>query len=263
METKLFLDNINIAVPALLRIPDNNSRYPAVLLCHGTGSDKNEVGGMFESLAQMLEAAGIASIRMDFADCGERRGKGELQSFLGEVSDVECCYSYLASHPSVDHERIAILGFSQGGRVMAEFLGRHPNLRCAVSWSGTCHKGEGIYAGWFEEYYEQVCKNGSVGVPLAWREDIHFSVDWFDELKNTDPMSCLEQYKAPVLALSGDRDELVPCVHAQEIADAGRNPFSKACIIPGADHTFNILSGERNTCNLVLNQTLDWFRLYI
>lgn len=263
METKLYLENSAYVIPAVFNRPESGAKSPAVILCHGTGSDKDEVRGMFARLAELLEAEGIASIRMDFADCGERCGKGELLTFQGEVSDVECAYSFLLKQEDIDCGHIAILGFSQGARVMAEFLGKHPELSCAVSWSGTCHNGVGIYASVFDEFYDRATRNGFAAMPLTWRGDLHFSVDWFNELKNTSPVDSLRNYTAPVLAFSGVKDVIVPYTHANEIAAAGGNPESEVHIIPRADHTFNVFTGDDRDATFVLSKTVNWIKQHI
>ena len=88
--------------------------YPAVILCHGTASNKDEVGGLFKILARTLRENNIASIRFDFAGCGQSKAPEEELTFLGEVSDTEKVLEYLKSHPNI--KDIGILGFSQGSK---------------------------------------------------------------------------------------------------------------------------------------------------
>ena len=48
-----------------------HAHYPAVLLLHGTASQKDEVGNMYLRLAQKLGRLGYASLRIDFAGSGD------------------------------------------------------------------------------------------------------------------------------------------------------------------------------------------------
>lgn len=58
---------------------------PTVILCHGTGSQKNEVGNLFVELSRKLLNIGIASIRFDYAGCGDSKADQTKLSFCGEV----------------------------------------------------------------------------------------------------------------------------------------------------------------------------------
>jgi len=48
---------------------------PAVLLLHGFASSKDEVGNMYAREAKALAEKGIASLRIDFAGFGKKRGR--------------------------------------------------------------------------------------------------------------------------------------------------------------------------------------------
>ena len=63
----------------------------------------------------------------------------------------------------------------------------------------------------------------------------------------------------PVLAVAGAADEIVPCSHTKEIMAEGTNKQSKMLILPGADHIFNVLSGDKTMSEHVLDVTADWF----
>ena len=67
------------------------------------------------------------------------------------------------------------------------------------------------------------------------------------------------QNSGPVLAVAGAADEIVPCSHTKEIMAEGTNEQSKMLILPGADHIFNVLSGDKKMSEHVLDVTADWF----
>jgi|SRR5699024_4378416 len=269
MEKNISIKNQNYSyeISAVLNIPDsiNNSGFPAVILCHGTGSHKDEVGDMFVHLSKILAKKGIASIRFDFAGCGDSSAQQQDLTFYGEVSDTEKVYNYLCQHQSIKSNNIGILGFSQGARVMAEFLGNHSEeIKVAVSLSGACHNGEGVFQGWFKEYYDEINKKGYAKIPMLWRDDLILSKEWFDEIQESSPMDELSHYTGAILAVSGTEDVLVPYEHAQEIVNACRkSAVQKTQVIEDADHTFNILEEDKHYANDVVNDVTEWIEKYI
>jgi len=259
MEDKIEIKSELYDITAVFAYPYSDKKVPAVILCHGTGSCKDEVGGLFIILAEFLREKGIASIRFDFAGCGDSLAKKQDLTFYGEVDDVEKIYAYLRRNKRVDNNRIAILGFSQGARVMAEFLGRHPSkIKAAVSWSGACHNGEGVFAGWFQQYHKELEKNGFAEIPLGWREDLILSKKWFDDISISKPMKSLSMYEGAMLAVAGTDDVLVPYIHAKEIVNACKGKIRELRIINHADHTFNVLQTDKSIAYKVVKTTADW-----
>src|SRR5690554_1481305 len=133
MKNKITIKSDKYDIPAVISYPNRGNQFPAVILCHGTASNKDEVGNLFVKLADSLSEKGIASIRFDFAGCGDSHAKQEDLTFFGEVVDTEKVYSYCRQDEKIDAKKIGILGFSQGARVMAEFLGRYSSkIKVAV-----------------------------------------------------------------------------------------------------------------------------------
>lgn len=58
---------------------------------------------------------------------------------------------------------------------MAELLKDVSPIRFAISWSGACHNGIGVFKGWFNEYYKEALESGYAKIPLFWREDLLLS----------------------------------------------------------------------------------------
>ena len=124
MEKAILIKSDKYDIPAVVNIPDGE-KLPFVIMCHGTASDKNEVGNMYADLAAALAEKGIASIRMDFAGCGDSTDTGINQTFMAEVDDTVKAYEYMCENEQVDTAKAGIIGFSQGGRVMAQFMDTH------------------------------------------------------------------------------------------------------------------------------------------
>jgi len=252
------IKNEKYDIPAVITTPETEGTYPCVIMCHGTGSDKNEAGNMYLTLAGMLAERGIASVRFDFAGCGDSADSGINQTFMAEVDDTAKVYDYICGIETIDTERIGIIGFSQGGRVMAQFMDtHHDKIKAAVSWSGACHNGTGVMQGWFDAFYSQAVEKGYSAIPMGWRSDLIVPLGWFEDIKNTNPLDALAKYKGQLLAMAGKNDELVPYTHADEIAATNEN--AQVIVYDDADHTFNSLTEDTSVAQDVVLTTADWF----
>src|SRR5512134_3521918 len=79
-ETAVDLPN---GIKATLAVPDSGATGPAVVMLHGFGSSRNEVGDLFTQQAAALAAEGIASLRIDFRGYGESTGDMADTTFEG------------------------------------------------------------------------------------------------------------------------------------------------------------------------------------
>jgi len=257
MEKNLFIKSEKYDIPAVINIP-RGENLPFVVMCHGTASDKNEVGNMYADLAAALAEKGIASIRMDFAGCGDSADSGINQTFMAEVGDAIKAYEYMCANENMDVSKAGIIGFSQGGRVMAQFMDTHADkIRAAVSWSGACHNGVGVFAVWFLMYYKKAVENGFITMPVDWRSDFIIPLQWFEDIKNTNPMDALGKYTGALLCIAGREDQLVHYTHADEIAATNEN--AEVIIYDDADHTFNVLTEDTSIAQDVIATTAQWF----
>ena len=260
MQKELWIKTNKYEIPAILEIPEGKESAPCMILCHGTASHKNEVGDMFLKLAKELSKNGIASIRFDFAGCGDSRAAEQELTFFGEVEDTFVIYEYIRHLSQINSEKIGILGFSQGARVMAEVLKKLTNLSCVVSWSGACHNGYGIYEKLFGAYEEEAKKHGYASVSMGWRADLHLSKEWFEEIKASEPMKGFERYAGTLLVMAGKEDAVVEYQHSEEIYKQSKHKDSKLIVYDQADHTLCALDETSNIQNLVIKETVSWIR---
>jgi len=258
MENKLLIKGDNYDIPAILTYPDENKKVPAIILCHGTASSKDEVGNMYIMLANELLKHKIASIRFDYAGCGESKALPQDLTFYGEVNDTYKVYEFLQKCNFIDNEKIGILGLSQGARIMAEIFKIVPELKFGVSWSGACQSDEGLFEMWHQNYYTEACKNGYAVVPMTWGDNLIISKQWFDDIKKSTPLEGLKNYKGPVLAVAGVKDDIIPFEHTSEIIKVCNNSESRAIIYPNSNHIFNILSDDLTTIKRVIKETIEW-----
>lgn len=101
-------------ITATLSLPPGSGRVPAVILAHGCGGE----GANVDTWAGELTKMGYAALALDsFTGRGLREictGRTPL-SIGNRISDAYRALALLATHPRVDRERIALMGFSHGG----------------------------------------------------------------------------------------------------------------------------------------------------
>ncbi len=91
------------------------SKVPAVLLVHGSGGVYPELADFW---GKRLNDQGIAVFVIDIFGPRGVKSTAEDQSqvpFSADLADAFAALKLLASHPGIDRERIAIMGFSRGG----------------------------------------------------------------------------------------------------------------------------------------------------
>ena len=262
MVEKFFLKSDKYDIPAVFTLPESAEKVPCLVMCHGTGSSKDEAGNQYADLSALLAEKSIASIRFDFAGCGESTDSGINQTFMAEVEDTIKAYNYVCDRDEIDANRIGIIGYSQGGRVMAMFLDSfYDKIKAAVSWSGAFHNGIGVFKGLFDMFYQQAVENGFAAIPMGWRSDLIAPLAWFDEIANTNPMDAMKKYKGELLVMAGDADFLVPMPHCEEVA--ATNEKAELIVYEGADHNFNVMTEDKSISEDLLNTTAEWLAVHL
>jgi uncharacterized protein len=82
----------------------------AVLMLHGFGSQKDEVGNMYKNLAASLAEQNIASLRIDFRGFGKSDGDTGSTTIDLQVEDAKLAHEYLTKVEGIDPSRIGVMG---------------------------------------------------------------------------------------------------------------------------------------------------------
>ena len=137
-------------IPATIQLPAKSARgeeLPLVVLCHGfTGNRQGD--GHFVPLAEDLAVHGIATVRLDFAGCGDSTEPYANYTLANMAADVDSVIGYMQA--TYGTGKTALVGHSMGGRLASLYpqLGQYPVTALAL-WSpanGTvlCLNGYGI-----------------------------------------------------------------------------------------------------------------------
>ncbi len=180
------------------------AKQPSVLLLHGYGSEKNEVGGYFEKLAKALDEKGIASLRIDFRGYGESSIPSENSTLDTMIADANDAWQWLASQEKT--EDMYLHGFSLGGAISSAISAElSPSPRMVSLWSPAYEfKLEEI-----QKYAEQAQKEGMVEIDLGWRKIKHSAAFFASMNEDTYSPSHIQNYEGSVFVIYGGKDELI------------------------------------------------------
>jgi dienelactone hydrolase len=138
------------AIPATLRLPTGEGRFPAVVILHGSGG----VDGRGEQYARALAAAGIASLEVDMWGAraiANRDGIARRPWSYHAMTDAYGALRFLSAHPRISADQIGAMGMSFGANmsvfVASERVGGlygagGPDFRAAVPIYPSCYAFE-------------------------------------------------------------------------------------------------------------------------
>ena len=232
-------------IPATVCVPSGEGPFPAVVMLHGTYSDRNESNGAYQKAGRTLaEKYGIASIRIDFMGCGDSKADYRGYTFESAVSDASAAAEYMQTSELIKPECIGVLGWSQGGTDALLCAARRPELfKSVVTWAGAPDLKLDILM--TDEQYRTAKEQGFYEVAPAWREPLKVSLQWCEDVLHTDVLGeFAKNYSGPVLAIQGTEDTTVDPHWCEKIAEASKNPASGKLYIDRMDHTFNVFVEE-------------------
>jgi dienelactone hydrolase len=131
----------------------DGEKLPAIVFCAGTGGTKGGTGGR---LGPIFAEKGYVALAFDYRGWGESESQlmavapqpkpdenGEMtirvkalrwqMNYTDQTEDIRAAISFLSGEPSVDPERIGIMGSSYGGGLVTYVAGTDPRVKCVVA----------------------------------------------------------------------------------------------------------------------------------
>jgi pimeloyl-ACP methyl ester carboxylesterase len=253
-EKVLRLDN---GIDATLNVPDGAARAPAVLMLHGFGSQKNEVGDMYAREAKALAEKGIASLRISFRGFGKSDGDTGSATIDQMLDDAIAAGHDLAKLPEIDGDRLGVLGFSLGGAITLIATAKEPEMfKSRVTWSSVGDLVADFKAGLGQKAFDKAEADGIVGLDLGWRT-IVLKKGFFDSLKSYSIRDAVPQFKGAYLAIAGGKD--FSAAYINDYVQLAPAVTKEAVVIPGVDHIYEVLTNDQTDVDRVIRITVDWF----
>jgi pimeloyl-ACP methyl ester carboxylesterase len=271
-----------------LAVPEGTGPYPAVIVLAGSGPwDRNGdidarvaegqqaqgqpaygVGSTYRDIAQALSREGIVTLRYDKRGIGNSTGeRGDFPE--PSMRDLQAAVAFLRSQPSVDPERVALVGHSLGGLWSLMAAAEDPDI-AAVCLMATPAKpfgeviveqieglltlqgaNETAIAATVQQQrqvYEQL-RSGALD-PAGFPEPQRTELEFVKAVMDVAGADYAREISAPALILQGDKDlfTVIPS-EAELLRDAfveGGNSDVELVIFEDLDHVFRPTPGEPN-----------------
>lgn len=258
-----------VQVPVTLVIPasaDAAGPVPLVVMAHGHGGSREEGGG-YRLAAEAFAARGIASIRMDFAGCGDSVESFANNNLTSMLIDLQAARAFAAARPEIDNDRVGLLGYSMGGRLVALLSEMDPSYRVMATWAPAV--ADGAEREWtslgppgtYDSLREQAFRDGSVVYTTRWGTELELGYHWFIDIERTRPLGALANFEGPLLVLYGDQDDVVPPAIPEAAIAAARNSSEVVRhVVAGADHGFGFYTDIPALATEVVETTADFLQ---
>jgi pimeloyl-ACP methyl ester carboxylesterase len=244
-------------ISATLNMPDSTTPVPAVLLLHGFGSSKDEVGGMYARVAKALAQKGIASLRIDFAGFGKSDGDTGATTVDAQLAQAKSAFAALKATKGIDPDRMGVLGFSLGGGIATLLASGQPmEIKALATWSSVGDFQADMIGALGQKAFDRAKEDGVVGLDLGWRT-IVLKQAFFDSLTTYKLDDAISTYPGAYLTITGSKD--FSAQYADRFIGLAKNASKEAVIIPEGDHIFGVLGEDQTMADGVIMKTADWF----
>ncbi len=234
IEQNFVIDSRHNRISGIMIIPGEGKQHPCAILSHGLLSSKES--SKYMAVSRSFAEAGIASCRFDYHGCGESGGNIEETTLSIRLDNLNAVFDHVLSHPSIDPQKIGIIGSSFGGSTGLLKAARDERVKCLSLWA--------------TPHILDAREDDTIA-------DIKFKQTIYTDFKSYD--LCEEAKKVQyTLVIHGDSDEVVPCIEGRTIYKFLKKPKTIE-IIKGGDHIFSVDAHRAKAINL----TLNWFRRYL
>ncbi len=275
-EVKVENEKAGILLAGTLTIPENGNNFPAIILIAGSGrNDRDETGmGHFLLLSDFLTRNGYAVLRCDKRGVGESEGDYGSATTFDFADDIRSAIGFLRGRPEIDHQRIGLLGHSEGA-LIAPIIAADKNEKVAfiIMMGGIGVTGSELLLTQSRdiarlngvpdeqinetirinsELYEIALSEGSDSVLINKMKAISPELNdnivqmmlwpWFRTFLALDPDDYISKVTCPVLAITGEND--VQCSPEENLTaieqslKKGGNSNYQIETLPGLNHLF-------------------------
>ncbi len=138
----------NITLAGTLTLPKKEGTFPAVILITGSGPQNRDEEIMghkpFLVLSDYLTRQGIAVLRYDDRGVAQSQGDFKTGTTVDFATDAESALAYLKGRKEILHNKIGLVGHSEGGIIAPMVASRNKEVNFIVLLAGTGLRGDKI-----------------------------------------------------------------------------------------------------------------------
>jgi len=227
--------NRGLMVRASLHFPKSEQTrgLPWIIFAHGFTGHRIGPNYLFVKIAESLSAAGICSLRFDFAGSGESEGRFSDMNISSMRSDLLSAVNYCRENfkPAF----LGLLGHSLGG--------------CIVALCARDAKTDGLIllapvarpAGMLDRRKDTVLMAGPNKNGFYENGPHEMSLTFADDLRLYDPLLELEGFSRPMIIFQGDEDASISLAESGLYREWGRQAGIDVAyhVVSGCDHNFS------------------------
>ncbi len=251
--------SISPGLSGTLAAAKRSAPHPCVVMLHGFGGHRDEVGNLFAKLARRLAKHGLSSLRFDFPGCGRSDGEfGDITVPLYRRAAI-AALRFAKSVPGADPNCLGLLGYSFGGAIATTCLGADaPRARALVLWAPVGMPSIDMVESLGAERAAEAERAGAVAVPWG-KGEIRLKRAFFRSLAEVSPLEAIAHYDGSLYVLAGSRDRLAKHV-GDFYAAAKRARRREQRVIEEADHFFGATArGGKVHVEALLAETAGFF----
>lgn len=248
VSTDIQVESDGRQVPATVVIPEGEGNFPVVVMNHGFAGERNEGNG-FAGIAEALAEEGIATVRMDFAGCGESEASFQEFNLKANQEDSLACLDYVLENYPVDKDRLGVLGYSMGGRMtLCINQGEENPFKAMALLAPAAGKSESDFAAQQEQQLEKAKENNGF-LEMEWfGKTLEVSADHYQQLLDTADIMDNIKPVCDSIVIYGTEDVMVEPEICKETAGKLQ---AEAVEIEGADHGYGFYDENQQVTEIL------------
>jgi len=266
-DVTIYRDEMKIV--GTLTMPVGLENAPAVIMFHGFTGQRHEMDlasgdeSMFGKTARVLSEQGYATLRIYFIGSGESDGEWADTTVNGQVKDAEAALAYLQGLETIDKDRIAVLGLSQGGMVSALTASRNEEIKAAILWSAaTVPQLEYANLLGMETVIGAVAKEDPqelVIATLPWGATTTLKAQFYKDVFAISPVAEITKFSGALQVTCGLEDTVIfPQPNAGQLYIDYHEGVEELIVLDYADHMLNIFTPAAKGLNVSIINAVDF-----
>lgn len=221
----------------VMHLPLKEAKLPVVIMAHGFTDDKTGDNRLFVKFARLAAEEGIAVLRFDFAGSGDSEGDFSQTTLDSQKEDLSSAVDFLYEFPSIDRNRISLVGYSLGGAVSIILAATDQRIRSFIGWAPVSFL-KAVFQRILGKNTVSLVKKNSLIACRNGCKQFYLRKGFFEGVRDSNPLEMINMISPrPVLLIQGlDDKKVLPKETELLFRNAGKP--KRLRFIQGAGHSF-------------------------